>query len=171
MARIKIELPQSFRFSCYIPVRITDVNYGGHVGNDAILSIIHEARMQFFKSLDYSEMNFAGTAMIMVDVCIEFKGELFYGDTLIASVAAGGFAGRVGPGNRWCPQGAAATTSCGLSNRWNGGRVDAREAPRVERDASLIRTVLQPRLDRLGLKYPSKPHQSSPCTIQITCEV
>lgn len=92
MARIKIELPQSFRFSCYIPVRITDVNYGGHVGNDAILSIIHEARMQFFKSLDYSEMNFAGTAMIMVDVCIEFKGELFYGDTLIASVAAGGFA-------------------------------------------------------------------------------
>jgi acyl-CoA thioesterase FadM len=43
MARIKIELPQSFSFTCRIPVRITDINYGGHAGNDTVLSIIHEA--------------------------------------------------------------------------------------------------------------------------------
>lgn len=91
MAGVKIELPASFSFSCDIPIRITDVNYGGHVGNDAILSIIHEARMQFFKRYGYSEMNFDGAGLIMVDVAIEFKKELFYGDTIFALVKADRF--------------------------------------------------------------------------------
>lgn len=82
-------MPGSFHFSCSIPVRITDINYGGHVGNDAILSIIHEARMQYLHHLGYTEMNLAGTGMIMADVAIEFKSELFYGDTVTASVVAG----------------------------------------------------------------------------------
>lgn len=88
MARIKTEQPAAYSFSTTIPVRITDINYGGHVGNDAVLSLIHEARLQFLKSLGYTEMNLAGTGMIMADVAIEFKSELFYGDTVIASVAA-----------------------------------------------------------------------------------
>lgn len=88
MARIKIDLPGQFHFQCRIPVRITDINYGGHVGNDTILSVIHEARMQFLHSLGYTEMNFAGVGMIMSDAAIEFKNELFYGDTVIASVIA-----------------------------------------------------------------------------------
>jgi len=89
MARIKIELPETFSFNCRIPVRITDINYGGHAGNDTVLSIIHEARMQFLKSIGYTELQFAGTGTIMSDVAIEYKNELFYGDTIIASVVAG----------------------------------------------------------------------------------
>lgn len=89
MARIKIEPPDSFHFQCRVPVRITDINYGGHVGNDAVLSIIHEIRMQYLQQLGYSEMNFAGQGMIMTDVAIEFKGELFYGDVVLAFAAAG----------------------------------------------------------------------------------
>ncbi|MBN8674155.1 MAG: thioesterase family protein [Chitinophagales bacterium] len=91
MARIKIDLPATFSFSTTIPVRITDLNYGSHVGNDAVLSIIHEARMQFLAHYGYSEMEFAGVGMIMSDVGIEFKSELFYGDTVIASVTAAAF--------------------------------------------------------------------------------
>jgi len=89
MARVKVALPEIFSFSCSIPVRITDLNYGGHVGNDAILSIIHEARMQFLHQHKYSEIDFAGTGMIMADVMIEFKNELFYGETVHASVTVG----------------------------------------------------------------------------------
>lgn len=89
MTRIKIQLPDHFSFSCAIPIRITDMNYGGHAGNDTILTIIHEARMQFLQSLGYTEMNIAGVGMIMADAAIEFKSELFYGDIVIASVAAG----------------------------------------------------------------------------------
>lgn len=87
MARIKIRVPEHFNFSCSIPVRITDINYGGHAGNDTILSLVHEARMQFLQSLDYTEMQFAGAGMIMADAAIEFKNELFYGDTVNVSVA------------------------------------------------------------------------------------
>src|SRR5687767_6716531 len=91
MARIKIDLPAHFHFTCQIPVRITDVNYGGHVGNDSVLSIIHEIRMQFLKHYGYTEMDFGGAGTIMADVAIEFKNELFYGDVIIASVATGEF--------------------------------------------------------------------------------
>jgi acyl-CoA thioester hydrolase len=89
MARIKVELPEQFAFSTTIPVRITDLNYGKHVGNDTILSMIHEARVQYLKQLGYGELDLAGVGVIMSDVGIEFKSELFYGDEVIASVAAG----------------------------------------------------------------------------------
>ncbi len=91
MARIKIDLPEAFSYSVSIPVRISDINYGGHVGNDAIFSLIHEARMQFLKQLGYTEMEFAGVGLIMADAGIEFKKELFYGDNVIVSVACAGF--------------------------------------------------------------------------------
>ena len=91
MARIKIDLPEAFSYSVSIPVRISDINYGGHVGNDAIFSLIHEARMQFLKQLGYTEMEFAGVGLIMADAGIEFKNELFYGDNVIVSVACAGF--------------------------------------------------------------------------------
>ena len=89
MTRIRIDLPEKFHFSCLIPVRITDINYGGHAGNDSVLSIIHEARMQFLKNLGYTELQFGGAGMIMTGVIIEFKSELFYSDVVIASVATG----------------------------------------------------------------------------------
>jgi len=91
MARIKLTLPDQFPFTTSIPVRITDLNYGAHVGNDTILSLIHEARVQFLASLGYEELNLAGVGLIMSDVAIEFKRELFYGTFLKAHVAAGDF--------------------------------------------------------------------------------
>jgi acyl-CoA thioesterase FadM len=91
MPRVKLTLPQHFPFSTEIPVRVTDLNYGGHVGNDSFLSLIHELRVQFLRHHGYQEMDLAGVGLIMADVTIEFKSELFYGDTLRGSVAAGEF--------------------------------------------------------------------------------
>jgi acyl-CoA thioester hydrolase len=95
MARIKIALPEQFDFTTTIPIRITDLNYGGHVGNDTILSIIHEARVQFLRHYGYSELDMAGVSLIMGDAAIEFKGEIFYGGTVRVSVGAAEFT-RVG---------------------------------------------------------------------------
>ncbi|RYY59984.1 MAG: acyl-CoA thioesterase [Chitinophagaceae bacterium] len=89
MSRIRIDLPAAFHFSTSIPVRITDINYGGHAGNDAILSLVHEARMRYLAGYGYSEMSFAGVALIMADAGIEFKSELFYGETVVISVTIG----------------------------------------------------------------------------------
>lgn len=88
MSRIKIELPEQFYFSTAIPIRITDLNYGGHVGNDTVLTLIHEARVQFLKQYGYEELSFEGVSLIMSDAAIEFKAELFYGDIVTAYVIA-----------------------------------------------------------------------------------
>lgn len=91
MSRIKIDPPASFSFSMSISVRITDINYGGHAGNDAFLSLIHEARMQFLNKYGYAELDFAGIGLIMRDAYIEFRDELFYGDIVTISVAVENF--------------------------------------------------------------------------------
>lgn len=91
MERVKINLPDTFSFSTTINIRITDLNYGGHVGNDSFLSLIHEARQQFLKHHGYSELSFAGTGLIMADAAIEFKKEINYGDIVKISVTANGF--------------------------------------------------------------------------------
>jgi acyl-CoA thioester hydrolase len=91
MERVKVHLPEKFPFSTTIRIRITDLNYGGHVGNDSFLSLVHEARQQFLRHFGYAELNFAGTGLIMADVAIEYKQELNYGDEIKISVAASGF--------------------------------------------------------------------------------
>lgn len=88
MARIKIELPETFAFKTEIALRITDINYGGHLGNDALLSLIHEARVQFLKSLDCSELDIGGASLIMADAAITYRSEGFYGDILVIEIAA-----------------------------------------------------------------------------------
>ena len=91
MERIKINLPELFKFSTNIKIRITDLNYGGHVGNDSFLSLIHEARQQYLHHFSYSELNIENTSLIMADAAINFKKELSYGDEIKISVTANGF--------------------------------------------------------------------------------
>ncbi|MDI3319890.1 acyl-CoA thioesterase [Pinibacter soli] len=91
MARIKIDLPATFTFSTSIDIRISDLNYGGHVGNDTILSLLHEARVRFLKHYGYSELDLEGIGIIMGDVAIEYKAEGFYGDKLKIEVCAAEF--------------------------------------------------------------------------------
>jgi len=64
MARIKLELPETFSFRTEITVRITDLNYGGHLGNADTLVLIHEARVRFLKSYGYSEIDIEGYGTI-----------------------------------------------------------------------------------------------------------
>jgi len=93
MSRIKIEIPNKFIFKTEIPIRITDINYGGHLGNESLLSIIHEARVRFLKSLGYSESNVDNSGIIMIDSVIQYKSEGFYGDELTVEVAVNDFTG------------------------------------------------------------------------------
>jgi acyl-CoA thioester hydrolase len=91
MNRIKVNLPVSFSFKTEIPIRITDINYGGHLGNDKILSLIQEARVRFLKELGYTEMDVEGFGIIMIDAAIQYRSEGFYGDIILIEVEAGDF--------------------------------------------------------------------------------
>lgn len=91
MPRIKIDLPDRFIFKTEIQIRITDINYGGHLGNDSLLSIVHEARVRFLKNLGYSESDVEGFGIIMIDAAIHYKSEGFYGDELLIEIAVNEF--------------------------------------------------------------------------------
>jgi YbgC/YbaW family acyl-CoA thioester hydrolase len=80
-------MPQSFQFSTTIDVRITDLNYGNHLGNDALLSIIHEARVRFLNSLGYTEIDVEGVGIMMADSVIIYKSQGYYGDALKIEIA------------------------------------------------------------------------------------
>lgn len=92
MNRIKLNLPDQFSFSTTLRIRVTDLNYGGHVGNDSFLSLIQEARQQYLLSFGYRELSVGdGVGLIMADAAIEFKKELNYGDEVRISVQATDF--------------------------------------------------------------------------------
>lgn len=91
MARIKLELPEHFPFSTELRVRITDVNYGGHLGNDALLGLLHEARVQFLAHYGLSELDIGGAGIIMTDSVIVYKSEAFPNERLTIAIAATDF--------------------------------------------------------------------------------
>ena len=87
MPRIKIELPDKFLFTTEIPIRISDINYGGHLGNDSVLSIVQEARIRFLNQFGFSEMDIDGAGIIMTDALVNYISQGFYGDVLIIELA------------------------------------------------------------------------------------
>jgi len=80
-------MPEKFEFSTKIPVRITDINYGNHLGNDSLLSLIHEARFQYMKQINIPELDDDRRGIIMVDSVIIYKSEIFYGDLLVFNIS------------------------------------------------------------------------------------
>lgn len=91
MGRIKLDIPERLPFVTRFPIRVTDLNYAGHLSNDSILSMAHEARMQFFKHHGYTELAAEGTAFIMGDCAIVYKSEGFHGQMVKVSVGAGDY--------------------------------------------------------------------------------
>ena len=91
MTRIKLDMPEAFPFSTDIAIRITDINYGGHLGNDAVLSLIHEARLRFLMEHGFSELDIDGFGLIMTDSAIVYQSEAFHGDVLTIEVVVKDF--------------------------------------------------------------------------------
>lgn len=92
VARIELTLPAHLPFLTEIDVRVTDMNYGAHLGNDAMLSLIHEARWRFFRHHGMSEADAGGARLVLADVAIVYRAESFAGDRLRFSVGFGDLA-------------------------------------------------------------------------------
>lgn len=91
MARIELNLPETFSFSTDVRVRISDINYGNHLGNDALLSLVHEARLQFLQSRGFSEVDIDGCGLILTDAVIVYKSQGFHGNLLSIFADVGDF--------------------------------------------------------------------------------
>ncbi|HLO63194.1 MAG TPA: thioesterase family protein [Azonexus sp.] len=91
MPRIKIDLPESFTFSTEIPIYIGHINYGHHLDNAQLISLISEARVRYFRSLGYSELDVEGVGIVVADVAAQYRSEAFHGETLVADMTADDF--------------------------------------------------------------------------------
>lgn len=93
MARIQLDLPDQFIFSTELTVRVNDLNYGAHVGNDSILTLMQEARIVFYRELGFKdEISFDGTVgQIIADAVVVYKSEAFLGDVLEIKIAVQDF--------------------------------------------------------------------------------
>lgn len=80
--RLRLEPPERILFRTELAVRITDINYGNHVGNDSFIGLIHEARMRWLHDHGWSELDIEGYALILVDLAIQFKQQARYADRL-----------------------------------------------------------------------------------------
>ncbi|MBN2639969.1 MAG: thioesterase family protein [Bacteroidales bacterium] len=91
MGKIKLDLPEHFVYRTDLIVRVSDLNYGGHLGNDAVLRLVHEARIRFLKSEGLTEFDVYGAGLIQSDAVVIYKSEAFHGDQIEVSVALGDF--------------------------------------------------------------------------------
>jgi len=74
-------------YSARYPVRVGDINYGGHLGNDKYLLLFHDARLAFLAALGATEKDIGGgTSLIMSEAHVRFQAEVFLGEELEVSV-------------------------------------------------------------------------------------
>jgi acyl-CoA thioester hydrolase len=91
VARVNLILPESFTFKTVLDVRVTEINYGNHVGNDRMVSLLHEARLRFLRSFGFGEFNISGLGIMVTDLMVEFKSESFVGENLQFEVGVNDF--------------------------------------------------------------------------------
>lgn len=88
MERIKLDFPAEAVIHRHtLTVRVTDMNYGRHLGHDALVSLLHEARTQAFAALDLPEWDIHGHPSVVADLAVQYHSEARWPDALIIATA------------------------------------------------------------------------------------
>lgn len=95
MSRVKIAFPnQAPSFIYSIKIRVTDINYGNHLANDALVGFLHEARVAFLLSEGYTEFNLEGVSLIQGDLMVKYQSEAFLADLIDCEIYLDNFGKR-----------------------------------------------------------------------------
>ena len=89
MGRVEVDFAGPVLFTCELEVRVSDLNYGNHLGHDSLVSLLHEARVRFFARHGMAELDVDGLATMIVSLAVRYRGEAFLGDRLAIAIAAG----------------------------------------------------------------------------------
>ena len=85
-----IEQP-SYEHSHSLTVRATDINYAGHLGNEALLGLVHETRSHFLKALQFKTIlgDTQQIGLAIADLVVNFKAEAFAHDPVVVDSQIG----------------------------------------------------------------------------------
>lgn len=91
MSRIRLSEQPEYKFHHTITLQPRDINYGGHLGNDALVSLLGVARVNMLRSIGISEADLGDgrTGIIMSDLVINFRAEGFMFDELLIDTHIG----------------------------------------------------------------------------------
>ncbi|WP_373388068.1 thioesterase family protein [Pseudomonas alcaligenes] len=87
MARLQLDFSrQQFRYQTHMTVRSTDINGANHLSNDAMISMISEARARFLFDHGIRETSDSGTGIIVTDLATMYRAESHARDQLLFEV-------------------------------------------------------------------------------------
>jgi acyl-CoA thioester hydrolase len=88
MERVRLAFPEADLVHRHVlGVRITDMNYGRHLGHDALVSLLHEARSQAFAAMGLDESDLGGCQSVVADLAVCYQAEARFPDTLVVDTA------------------------------------------------------------------------------------
>ena len=89
MPGFKLPAITNIIFTTDLNIRIYDINYGGHLGHDRMVSLLHEARVRFLMKHGYTELDVDGSGMLVTNLAINYRSEAFYGDHITINIGVG----------------------------------------------------------------------------------
>ncbi|WP_016853697.1 acyl-CoA thioesterase [Halomonas smyrnensis] len=88
MERVKLEFPEADILHRHpLSVRITDMNYGRHLGHDAVVSLMHEARVHALAARSLAEGDMAGYPCVAADLAVQYQAESRWPEALEVDTA------------------------------------------------------------------------------------
>lgn len=91
MPRLIANPPASYKHTCILTIRASDLNYGNHLGNDRVLAFAQEARLRFLAQFGWSELNVEGHGLIQAGAIVDYLGQGFYGEEVIVDTVCDSF--------------------------------------------------------------------------------
>jgi 4-hydroxybenzoyl-CoA thioesterase len=79
MPRATLQEQSNYEFQYNTTIHTRDLNYANHLGNDSVVGMLQDARVDLFKSLGYRELDLGDgkTGIIIGDLVVNFKAEGF----------------------------------------------------------------------------------------------
>lgn len=88
MERVRIEWPErAWRHEHGLGVRLGDMNYAHHLGHDALLGLLQEARGAALATLEVHERDIGGYPGVVADLMVQYQSEARWPDRLIIETA------------------------------------------------------------------------------------
>jgi acyl-CoA thioester hydrolase len=89
MPRVEIDLPAAWIFSTELAIRVSDLNYGNHLGNDRVLALAQEVRVQWLRAHGLGELDVGGAGLILADAAVVYRAEGRLGMVLRGELGVG----------------------------------------------------------------------------------
>lgn len=87
MARIIIELPDSFSFSKTIELDESYMNIANHLDNALLLKLVGATRTAYWSHMGYSPFDMEGVSNVVADAALQYKSEAFNGEVMLIEQA------------------------------------------------------------------------------------